>query len=131
MNLHLPPKALEIHSVWWIMAKLLALIQSPQYSGHIMLLTILLAILPHAQGSRLPIHKQDTFRKARASSQILPCQVTPTAMYIEGDIQTGPAHLQPNHLLQQTSEASMVGMAIAEMVLFKHLGFDTCNMVYI
>jgi hypothetical protein len=25
----------------------------------------------------------------------------------------------------------MVGMAIAEMVLFKHLGFDTCNMVYI
>jgi hypothetical protein len=126
-NLHLPLKALEIHSVSWITVTMLALTQSPQYLGHITHLTNLLGILPHAQGSRHPIHKQGTFRKARASSQILPCQLTPTAMYIEEDIQTELARLQPNHLLQQTSEACMVGMAIAEMVLFKHLGFVTCN----
>jgi len=131
MNLHLPLKALEIHSVSWIMATMLALIQSPQYLGHITLLTILLAVLPHAQGSRLPIRKQDTIRKAQASSRILPCQPTHTAMYIEEDIQTGPAHLQPNRSLQRTSEAFMVGMATVEMVLFKHLGFVTCNGLYI
>lgn len=127
-NLRLPRKALEIHSVWWIMATMLASIQSPQYSGHITLLTILRAISPRVQGSRLPIHKQDIFQKARASSQILPCQPNPTAMYIiEEDIQTGPARLQPNHSLQRTSEACTVGMATVEMVLFKHLGFVTCN----
>ena len=127
MNPRLPLKALGIHSVSRITATMLALIQLPLYLGHIMLLTTLLAILPHVQGSRLPIHKQDTFRKAQALSQILPCQLTPTAMYIEEDIQTGLAHLQLNLLLQQISEACMVGMAIVEMVLFKHLDFVICN----
>ena len=127
MNLRLPRKALEIHSVLWIMVTMLALIQSPQFLGHIMLLTILLATLSHVQGSRLPIRKQGTSRKAWVLSQILPCQLTPTAMYIEEDIQTGLARLQPNLLLQQTSEACMVGITIVEMVLFKHLGFVICN----
>lgn len=126
MNLRLLLKALEIHSVLWIMVTMLALIQSPQFLGHIMLLTILLATLPHVQGSRHPIRKQDAFRKAQALSQILPCQPIPTAVYIEEDIQTGLAHLQPNLLLQQISEACTVGITIG-MVLFKHLGFVICN----
>lgn len=130
MNPHLRLKALEIHSVLWTMVTMLALIQFPLYLGLIMLKTILLAVLPRVQGCHLPIHKQGTSKRTQALSQILPCRLTCPAMYIEEDIQTGPVLLQLNLLLQQIREAYMVGMALAEKVLFKHLDFVKCNCIH-
>ena len=120
-------KALEIHSVSWTMETMLVLIQSPLYLGHVMLQNILLEILSHVPGSRLPIHKQGTFQRAQTLSRTLPCRPTLTAMYIEEGTQIGHAPHQPNLLLQHISGAGMVGIPLVEMVLFKHLDFAKCN----
>jgi hypothetical protein len=127
MNPPLPQKALEIHSVLWIMETMRASIQFPLYLGHVMLQNIFLAISSPVQGSRLPIPKRGTFQKAQALSRILPCRLTLTAMYIEEDTQIGHALLRLNLSLWHISQARMVGIPLVEMVLSKHLDFVKCN----
>jgi hypothetical protein len=119
MNPPLPQKALEIHSVLWIMETMPASIQFPLYLGHVMLQSILLAISSPVQGSRLPIPKRGTFQKARALSRILPCRLTLTAVYIEEDTQIGHVLLRLNMSLWHISQV--------RMVLSKHLDFVKCN----